>query len=103
MTLVERIKQLCRNKGIDLGILENELGFGKKSVYKWDKNTPSLERVIKVADYFDVSLDFLTERHIYKNDFKEEPNGEYTLLSQKAKEKGIPLEVLAQLIDLYAK
>lgn len=57
MSLVENIQSLCETRGISIPKLEKELGFGRGSIYKWDKNSPSIDKVQKVADYFRVPLD----------------------------------------------
>lgn len=62
MTLLDRIKKLCNDRGITVLKLENDLEFGENTVYQWKKRTPSVERVQKVADYFDVSTDYLLGR-----------------------------------------
>lgn len=60
--MYEKIEQLCVNKKIAIGRLENELGFGKGTVSKWKESSPSVENLKKVADYFDVSIDYLVGR-----------------------------------------
>lgn len=62
MSITDRIKELCLNRGISVTKLEEELDFGQNTIYQWKKRTPSVERVQKVADYFDVSIDFLLGR-----------------------------------------
>ena len=59
MTIVGRIKDLCFEKAMSIAALEKQLGFGNGSVYRWDKNSPTIEKVAKVADYFNVSIDYL--------------------------------------------
>lgn len=60
--MYEKIEQLCVNKKITIGRLENELGFGKGTVSKWRGSSPSVWNLKKVADYFDVSIDYLVGR-----------------------------------------
>lgn len=62
MDLVNKIVKLCELNNITLIFLETKLGFGIKTIYKWNKNSPSIDRVMKVADYFNVSTDFLLNR-----------------------------------------
>ncbi|MGJ8731383.1 helix-turn-helix domain-containing protein [Listeria aquatica] len=62
MDIYERIKQLADKDGITIKELEAELGFVKNSLYKWKKASPSIDRVEKVASYFNVSVDFLLGR-----------------------------------------
>jgi transcriptional regulator with XRE-family HTH domain len=59
MPLVENIKSLCLNENTSLPKLEKELGFGNGAIYNWDKNSPSISKVLKVANHFGVSVDSL--------------------------------------------
>lgn len=62
MQIVERIAELCRNEGISLSALEKELGFGKGTVCRWNDSRPSIDKVERVADRFQVSTDYLLGR-----------------------------------------
>lgn len=57
--MYEKIKELCRHKGISVNMLEKDLGFGKGSLCKIDKTRPSQYRLEKIADYFNVDTDYL--------------------------------------------
>lgn len=57
--MLDRIKELCRRKGVTITQLEQELGFSNKALYRWDEQMPSIDRVKKVADYFGVTIDYL--------------------------------------------
>lgn len=55
-----RIISLCDTRGINQSDLEKELGFGKGTISKWKSNpNPSAEKLLLVANYFNVSTDFL--------------------------------------------
>lgn len=59
----DRIKELCNRRGITISKLESDLGFGNSSIKKWERtSSPSVDKVIKVANYFDVSCDYLLGR-----------------------------------------
>lgn len=62
MTVFDRIKILCKNRGITLAKLEDELEFSRNSLYAWKKKNPSGTNLSKVADYFNVSVDYLLGR-----------------------------------------
>ncbi|MEK5039015.1 helix-turn-helix domain-containing protein [Sporosarcina sp. FSL K6-3457] len=62
MTTFERVKELCSEYGITIVQLEEKVGFGRNSMYSWKKNKPSSEKLEKVADYFNVSTDYLLGR-----------------------------------------
>lgn len=60
--IVDTIKGLCKERGMSIPKLEKEIGLSNGSVYNWNKSYPSIDKLIKVAEYFDVSLDYLTGR-----------------------------------------
>lgn len=55
--LVKSIRQLCKNKNIAISQLESELNFGAGLISRWNKNSPSIDKIVDIADYFHVSLD----------------------------------------------
>lgn len=59
MTLRERIKDLCKSKGISLNKLEKDCGFATGYLSKLDKSTPNSSKLQIVADHLHVSLDYL--------------------------------------------
>lgn len=91
MSLVTRIKELCDGNGITIDTLCNELGFGTKTIYKWDKNSPSIDKLQKVAEYFQVSLDYLTHGKEYINPTTGKPA---SALETKQLEKILEMEDL---------
>jgi transcriptional regulator with XRE-family HTH domain len=62
MTAFDRLKSLCDSQGISVNDLEAKLGIGKNSLYSWKKNIPKGTNLLKVADYFGVSTDYLLGR-----------------------------------------
>ncbi|WP_419169285.1 helix-turn-helix domain-containing protein [Negativibacillus massiliensis] len=62
MSLVNKIKKLCDEKGMTFASLERELKFGNGTIRKWDNATPSGDKLAKVADFFNVSVDYLLDR-----------------------------------------
>lgn len=59
MLTYETIKKLCKDNGITVTGLEKELGFSRGSLCKVNTNKPSMEKVQKIADYFNVSVEYL--------------------------------------------
>lgn len=53
------IRELCKQNGITLTELERNLGFGNGTIHKWDSVYPSINKVIKVAEYFNVGVETL--------------------------------------------
>lgn len=68
MTTFERIKLLAKNQGKSLNKVEEDLGYGKNVLYRLKNSNPSTERLEEIADYFDVTVDYLLgrtdDRHI---------------------------------------
>ncbi len=56
-TIVDSIKKLCKDKNIAVSQLEKEIGLSQGLVSKWMNTTPSLDKIVDIADYFHVSLD----------------------------------------------
>ena len=61
MSKYERIKELCKDRGVTITGLEKELGFARGSLSKIDKNKPSYERLGKLANYFGVPIEYFSE------------------------------------------
>lgn len=62
LSIKSRIKELTNAHGISIAELERKLNFANGSITKWDKQSPSSERLQAVADYFDVTTDYLLGR-----------------------------------------
>ncbi|WP_028124762.1 helix-turn-helix domain-containing protein [Eremococcus coleocola] len=59
MNIVEPIKELANENKITIAELERKLGFAASSIRKWNESIPSIEKVTMVANFFNVSLDYL--------------------------------------------
>ncbi len=62
MTTFERIKQLSSNQGKSLQKVSEELGFGVNYLYQLKNQQPTAEKLTLIADYFNVSVDYLLGR-----------------------------------------
>ena len=78
MTLYERIDELAKKQKISVFDLSLKLGMGRNAIYQWKKSVPNVEAVQKVADYFNVSVDYLLDR----DDNKSPKNGLDTKLER---------------------
>lgn len=63
MSTKEIIKNLLRSKNMTIAELERALGFSNGTIGKWDKQNPSIDKLTKVADYFNVTTDYLLDRN----------------------------------------
>lgn len=59
MSLVNRIRLLAKQQGLSISALEKLCGFGNGTIRKWDEQSPSVDRIIKVANQLNLSLDKL--------------------------------------------
>lgn len=114
MSIVDRIKNLCSEKGTTMTALERELGFGKGILRKWDDASPNSDKLQKVADYFHVSIDYLLDRKLYIDEinlsnyinvhnYKDE-NGviHSRILSEEETNRRIALKHLLSTYDLLS-
>lgn len=62
--IVENIKQLMKAENLTQMQLATKIHVGQSTISEWltNKNEPSIESLWKLADYFDVSVDFLIGR-----------------------------------------
>lgn len=60
--MINKIKDLCKNENITVTRLEEMLGFSQGLISRWKDKSPTLDRVVDIADHFHVSLDELTGR-----------------------------------------
>lgn len=65
--LLERLKELREEKDISQRQLQRELNLSASTITKWKTSTPSATTLQAVADYFNVSTDYLTGRTKYRN------------------------------------
>ncbi len=63
-TTIERIKELMYEKDISALSMSRDLGFSNAVFSQWNtgKHKPSAEALYKIADYFNVSVDYLLGR-----------------------------------------
>ena len=62
MTLVDRIRALANQRDMSLPQLEVELGLGNGTISRWRSSSPNTDKLQKIADYFNVSMDYLLGR-----------------------------------------
>lgn len=61
--LVKSIREICKVNNITPSQLENELNFGAGLISRWTKSSPSLDKIVDIADYFHISIDKLIGRN----------------------------------------
>lgn len=68
-TFQERMSLLIEERKVKIADITNKGTFSRNSIHVWIKrnNLPSLEYAGQLAEYFEVSLDFLLGRTDYRN------------------------------------
>ena len=113
MPILENIQTLCIKHNTTVPNLERELSLGNGSIYKWNKSSPKVDTLRKIAEHFNVTIDslvadtYIVEDENNKEDLKKfidsKGSRPYIILSAKAQKNGMPLDVLEQLIKMYSK
>lgn len=109
----EKIKELAKKQGKSLGQVEEDLGYGRNTLYKIKNSTPNAERISEIASYFNVSTDYLLGRtdnpNVYKKDGKEYSSADLRKMAENAKTfDGKPLtesdiDAIQNIIEIYLK
>lgn len=60
----ERLKQLRDERGVSQAAVSKEMGVSRYAVYSYEKGktAPTLDGLVALADYFDVTVDYLLGR-----------------------------------------
>ena len=58
----EKIKELSKKQGVSLQKVAEDLGFSVNYLYTLKEKTPKSDRLQEIADYFNVSTDYLLGR-----------------------------------------
>lgn len=87
MQIVERVKYAASQKGYTIAELEQKLGFGNHTIYKWNKNSPSVEKVLAVANFLNISLTWLVTGEYESPDITNPAVKRYMALSETDKKK----------------
>lgn len=60
--LYDRIKLLAERQNLSIRRLEEKLGFGNGVINRWRKTTPGIDKIEAVANFFNVTTDYLLGR-----------------------------------------
>ena len=65
---IQRLKEIREEKGLSQRELAKLLNIDKSTVAKYEtgERSPDADMIVKLADFFDVSTDFLLGRKEYK-------------------------------------
>lgn len=74
MDLMEKLKNIALERGTTLTGLERECGFSNNSIKRWGKSSPSVDKVIQLAQHLNISLDELLLDKKIVSDHNQESN-----------------------------
>lgn len=57
--LYDKIKDICKEKGISIAFVEREAGLGNGVISKWNKSSPTIDNLKSVAKVLKVKVDKL--------------------------------------------
>lgn len=104
--LYNRIYILCKERGISMRFLEREFGFANGRIRKLiNAQSPSLDLVEKIANYFDVTIDYLVGNTDIRSSASEILKDKDIALFQRAKEilppkeNGQMMAIIKTLVD----
>ena len=82
----EKIKELAKRRGISLQRVAEDLGFSVNYLYTLKEKKPKSDRLQEIADYFNVSTDYLLGRTDNPRIAKDNDNSVTTDLKKDAEE-----------------
>ena len=91
--LINNLSKLMADNGISAHKLEVTLGFSNSTISTWKsgKFRPSLDALIKIADYFNVSLDYLVGRSVSEDETLSEERQALLKEARSIPEGQVPL------------
>ena len=101
--LIERLEKTAQERGVSFFCVERDLQLGNGTIKRWAEQSPRLDKLVSVAKYLNVSLDYLvfgTLRPESPPSGEGEPNLEKVKREQGLACDGLPLDEAE--VDLVA-
>lgn len=57
--IYDRIKEICKERKMTVNTVEKEAGLSNGTICKWNKSSPTVDKLQKVAKVFNVKVDDL--------------------------------------------
>lgn len=72
MTFLERMKELRAGKKMSQGEIARDIGVAQSTVGGWEAGNrePNIDMLVRLSEYFGVTIDYLVGRADTKNGFK---------------------------------
>ena len=84
MSVKENIQKIIKGKTTQ-GKIEKDLGLASRTISSWERGMPSVENLIAVADYLNVSTDLILGREAKTDDEETALIAKYRLLTASQK------------------
>lgn len=84
--LVDRIGATIKEKGLTFNRVEHDCGLGNGTIKRWGDQSPRLDKLVRVSEYLDVSLDYLVFGTLHS---ENSPSGEIPDLEVVKREQGL--------------
>ena len=84
MELFDRLKFLADKQGKSINDVERDMGYSQNTLYRLKRTNPSAKKLTEIADYFNVSADYLLGRIDEPNPITKEPSRFDTLAAHAA-------------------
>lgn len=88
--MVDRIIALIKEKGMSVYAVEKQLGFGNGAIKRFDTNSPSIDKIVLLSNFLNVSIDYLIygkEKKLPLNDNEQELVDFYNMLPEYGQAK----------------
>lgn len=103
MDLYEKIKVLAAQKSVSIRQIEEHFGYGNGTIRRWGKQIPGVDKVKKVADYFNVDVDYLLGNSDVPRVKIEKPKVQILARKMDTKLTDDEIDMLGTLIEKFAK
>lgn len=96
MGALSKTKELCHERNVTIRTLESDLGFGNGYIGNKTKDDLPFDRVVAIADYFEVPIEFFTADDDFENSKMERTIKYGQRLKQLREANGYTQESLAE-------
>ena len=59
--IYDKIKEMCKEKGISVGSVEKQAGLSNGAISKWNNSRPTIDNLQSVASILDKPMEYFLE------------------------------------------
>ena len=85
MNIVQKIEAIAKKRGISINHIECSAGLSRGIIRSWEHKQPTADKIVRLADFLDVSVDYLLGRTSVQSNSIE--NDEDILCLQRARSR----------------